>query len=336
MKISIIIKALNEERNVARCIESAMAALDRFGGDGEIILADSLSTDRTVEIARAYPVRVVQLVHAEDRCCGVGADLGYRVATGDYLYILDADMELGIDFLPAAVSAFESDATLGGVGGRIEEMHVDNAEFRGRAAQKLPHFQPGSVDRLNMGGLYRRVAVQPLGYLTNRNLHSFEEYELGARLRASGWTLRRIDTLAAKHYGHTDSSLKLLLRRWRTRYAWGVGELLRESIGQPHLGLVVREVRLFKQCLVVYGWWSLLLACVFLAVVGLASLWWLLPVVAAPFMVAMVKRGSWADGLYVVVFNNLYALGLLAGLFAKRRGEPATPPPLRQYGGIDG
>ena len=41
--VSIIIKALNEERHVASAIESALAALD--GMEGEIILADSASTD---------------------------------------------------------------------------------------------------------------------------------------------------------------------------------------------------------------------------------------------------------------------------------------------------
>jgi glycosyltransferase involved in cell wall biosynthesis len=44
--VSIIIKAFNEERHIASCIESALAALD--GMAGEVILADGASTDRTV------------------------------------------------------------------------------------------------------------------------------------------------------------------------------------------------------------------------------------------------------------------------------------------------
>ena len=42
--VSIIIKALNEERHIAAAIESALAALG--GIDGEVILADGGSRDR--------------------------------------------------------------------------------------------------------------------------------------------------------------------------------------------------------------------------------------------------------------------------------------------------
>lgn len=336
MKISIIIKALNEEHNIARCLRSALAAVEAVDGGGEVILADSLSSDRTVDIAREFPVRIVQLTRAEDRCCGVGADLGYRVAVGEFLYILDADMTLSPDFLPVALREFDRDPGLAGVGGRIKEMHIDNAEFRGRASQKLAHFEPGPVDRLNMGGLYRRAAVDALGYLTNRNLHSFEEYELAARLRASGWSLRRIDVLAAQHYGHTDSSMRMLLRRWRSRYAWGLGELLRESVGHPHLPLVLREVRLVRQCLAVYLWWGSALVAAIAWSVGFASGWLVAAVGLLPLIVTSVKRRSLNDGLYVLVFNNMYALGLLAGVLSKQRGRPEEAPPTRLCGSGDG
>ena len=66
--VSIVIKALNEERHIAVAIESAMAALESMRGEvmrgeimGEIILADSASTDRTVEIAANYPIKIVTL-----------------------------------------------------------------------------------------------------------------------------------------------------------------------------------------------------------------------------------------------------------------------------------
>ena len=68
--VSIVIKALNEERHVAAAIESALAALD--GIDGEVILADSCSTDRTVAIAGRYPIKIVSLLRIEDRSCGAG------------------------------------------------------------------------------------------------------------------------------------------------------------------------------------------------------------------------------------------------------------------------
>ena len=72
--VSIVIKALNEEKNICAAIESALAAVADVGG--EVILADSCSTDRTVELASRYPIRVVQLANPSERCCGIGPQLG--------------------------------------------------------------------------------------------------------------------------------------------------------------------------------------------------------------------------------------------------------------------
>ncbi len=51
--ISIYILTYNEELDIAACIESAMLSDD-------IIVVDSCSSDRTTEIAKRYPVRVVE------------------------------------------------------------------------------------------------------------------------------------------------------------------------------------------------------------------------------------------------------------------------------------
>ena len=74
------------------------AGVDESVG-GEVILADSYSTDRTVKIASRYPVRIVQLRHPEERCCGVGPQLGYQYAQGEFIYLMDGDMTLLEGFL---------------------------------------------------------------------------------------------------------------------------------------------------------------------------------------------------------------------------------------------
>jgi glycosyltransferase involved in cell wall biosynthesis len=47
--ISVIVTTFNEEQNIEAC-------LDRLSGFGEIIVVDSFSTDRTLEVVRRYPV----------------------------------------------------------------------------------------------------------------------------------------------------------------------------------------------------------------------------------------------------------------------------------------
>ena len=64
MKVSIVIKALNEEESIERCIKSALKSIK--GISGEIILVDSISTDKTIEISKKYPIRILQLKNPED------------------------------------------------------------------------------------------------------------------------------------------------------------------------------------------------------------------------------------------------------------------------------
>ena len=104
--VSIVIKALNEERHIATAIESALAALD--GISGEVILADSGSTDRTIEIAEKYPIKIVRMSRVEDRSCGAGGQLGYQYCCGEYVCLIDGDMRLYQDFLSSAIRYLEN------------------------------------------------------------------------------------------------------------------------------------------------------------------------------------------------------------------------------------
>ena len=115
VRVSVVIKALNEERHIGAAIVSALAAIRPI--DGEVILADSGSTDGTVQIARQYPIAVVQLKNPAEKRCGIGPQLGYQKARGEFVYILDGDMELDPEFLVKALAAMDADPRLGGVEG---------------------------------------------------------------------------------------------------------------------------------------------------------------------------------------------------------------------------
>ena len=230
--VSIVIKALNEERHIATAIESALAALD--GVHGEVILADSASTDRTVKIAERYPIKIVSMSRIEDRSCGAGGQLGYQYSFGDYICLIDGDMRLYRGFVAAAIRYLEFNPEVAGVGGMIIELEKDNFEYVKRATRDDPDRRPGKVAHLDCGGVYRRAAIELVGYFTDRNLHGTEELELGARLRAKGWTIARIDRPAIDHYGHAGNAFRLLRQRWKSQMAFSMGEVLRSSSGRPY------------------------------------------------------------------------------------------------------
>jgi glycosyltransferase involved in cell wall biosynthesis len=319
-KVSVIIKALNEEAHIAAAIESAMAALE--GMDGEIILADSLSTDRTVEIAKAYPIEIASLDRADDRSCGAGGQLGYQYSSGEYICLIDGDMRLYREFLAAAIQCLEANPNLAGVGGLIVEREETSLEYVKRAGDADPDRRPGLVKRLDCGGVYRRTAIRSVGYLTDRNLHGGEEFNLGARLHAQGWSLARIDRPAIDHFGHGGSAYVLLVRRILSRVALGAGEGLRAAVGKKHFPFVIRnQGRIFGLWLGVHAWWLCLAASLFLADTALhfATVFGVLTLL--PVVAMIVRCRSVSIGIYSVVAWNAHALCFIPGLL-RRRVDP--------------
>ncbi|BCO28156.1 hypothetical protein MIZ03_3053 [Rhodoferax lithotrophicus] len=313
VKVSIVIKAFNEEAKIGSTIVSAIHAISFVGG--EVILADSYSTDRTVSIASKYPIKITQLTNPDERCCGIGGQLGYQAAFGEFIWIVDGDMVLSAEFLAAALRTLENEPQLAGVGGRVIEKNLDSLEFRARLLRAPVNLQPGEVDRLDGGGVYRRSAIISIGYFTNRNLHSYEEYELAARLRTAGWKLKRMNIESVTHFGHQIEAYSLLKKRWTSGYVLGIGELLRSAIWKPHLKLILIEVKELRLYSIVIIWWIFLIYGFFefsnykLVVINLA---------VAPFAVMSLRKKSIPMGIYSVFSWNFYAIGLLRGLFKKQ------------------
>jgi glycosyltransferase involved in cell wall biosynthesis len=314
--VSIIIKALNEERHIAAAIESALAALD--GLDGEVILADSLSTDRTVAIAKEYPIKIVRFESAVERSCGAGAQLGYQYSTGKYLCLMDGDMRLIPGFLVAGVGFLDGHADVGGVGGAVVDREIHNLEYQQRAKRADPDRRPGRVSRLHSFGVYRRSAIEALGYVTDRNLHAGEELDLAARLDAAGWTLERIDRPAVNHYVHTQNAYRLLLRRMKTRYAWGPGEILRAAVGRSHFRYILAQDRNLMLSGLVALWWASLAIVAIEAGEPLAALL-IAGLAALPFAFMSWRWRSVGNAIYSVVVWNVHALCFVPGFLRARK-----------------
>lgn len=313
--LSIGIKALNEELHIEDCLAHAVAVAEQIGG--EVILADSGSTDRTLDIARRFPVRIIQFENLDERSCGAGAQLAFQEAKGKYFYMLDGDMVLEPHFIAQAVAYLEDNPHIAGVGGIVNEQNAANEEFqiRRNSVKLARNWFPGIVDRLDCGGLYRMDAIRDVGYFADRNLHAFEEFELAARLRAKGWSLARIPHLAVDHYGHTTGGYRLLMRRIGSGYSGAPGEVLRGALFRPHMLYVLRDLNHIRfGFFIIFLWWVPLIAGLFIHPRGLLSA--LMIVGALTFL--SLRRRSLRLGLYSLTAWNVSALGLIMGAFRKR------------------
>ena len=108
---SIIVPAYNEEALLANTLGSLQRAMAGIPLNGEIIVTDNNSTDRTTEIAKAAGAKVVfEPVNQISRARNTGA----KHAQGRYLVFIDADTQIPPSLLQTALSNLESGKYCGG------------------------------------------------------------------------------------------------------------------------------------------------------------------------------------------------------------------------------
>ncbi len=98
--LSIIIPTYNEKENIIPLVEQIDHALVNY--DYEIVFVDDNSADGTAELARSlstkYPVKVV--VRRNERGLASAVVEGIRHATGQYIGVMDADLQHPPEVLP--------------------------------------------------------------------------------------------------------------------------------------------------------------------------------------------------------------------------------------------
>ncbi len=91
-KISIIIPTINEANNLPLLLSD----LSIIQKEGEILIIDSGSDDRTTEIAGIHGAKVYK---AKERNRGLQLDIGAKKSNGEWLIFLHADTRLNHDWL---------------------------------------------------------------------------------------------------------------------------------------------------------------------------------------------------------------------------------------------
>jgi glycosyltransferase involved in cell wall biosynthesis len=107
--LSVALITQNEEANLPRTLESAVPLVR--DGRGEIIVVDSGSTDRTLEIARSFGAKVYS-----EPWKGFARQKNSAIdkATGDWVLQLDADETLETDLAAEINAALDSDPNVQG------------------------------------------------------------------------------------------------------------------------------------------------------------------------------------------------------------------------------
>jgi glycosyltransferase involved in cell wall biosynthesis len=205
MSLSVVIITFNEEANLGRTLESVKLLM--ADGKGEIIVVDSGSTDRTVEIAKSFGAKVFV-----EEWKGFAAQKNSAIdkATGDWILSLDADEELDAQLQHALRELLES---------------LDRLSALGKPSDPDPHSiaegtpRPNSIPHADFSGLFIPRKNEFLGRwikhggywpdpklrLFRRGRGRFENRAVHEDVRVDGIT-RRIQSGALLHHSYPTVS----------------------------------------------------------------------------------------------------------------------------------
>lgn len=103
-EVSVVIPTKNEEASIATCLQKVKDTFEKFGINGEIIVADN-STDKTPIIAQNLGAKVV----TPDRLgYGYAYRFGFSQAKGEYLVMGDADNTYDFGDIPRLIEPLRS------------------------------------------------------------------------------------------------------------------------------------------------------------------------------------------------------------------------------------
>ncbi len=216
MDLSIVIISRNEEAAIGACLKALREQTRDL--KTEIILVDSASTDRTVQIASEYPVTIVRIEQCGELSPSAGRYLGTLQATGRFIFFLDGDMILIDGWIKHALAHFK-DETVAAVAGRLYRVYPGeelNYSHQNR-------YVLGRVLYLAGSGVYRKDVLDRVGTF-NPFVKGEEERELGFRVLQGGFSILRLDVPMVFHMEKARTKSEL---DEKSKYFTGVGQIFR-------------------------------------------------------------------------------------------------------------
>jgi biofilm PGA synthesis N-glycosyltransferase PgaC len=217
-KVSILIPAYNEEKNVKRAIT---AALSQDYPDFEVIAIDDGSTDDTHTVASSIEdsrLKVLRISHSGK----AGAlNAGFEVASGEIIVTTDADGELEKDAVRRLVERFYR-GDIVAVGGQVRVSprsflelvqdieHLRIAMFRRAHELENLSLTPGPVSA------FKKEALEGIGGFVDDPV---EDYATTMAIKKIG---KVVYAPEARAWVRMPTSLR---RLWRQRKRWFIGDL---------------------------------------------------------------------------------------------------------------
>ena len=309
--LSVVIISKNEEKNIANCIESVLRALKETK-NSEVILADSASTDKTIEIAKRYPIKIIQIDSSSHLSPSAGRYLGFLHSNGKYIQFVDGDMTLYEDWFAKSLKFLKEDKVAGVTGITIHQIGCEEIAPKRQKNDFMP-VQQQETDILTGAALFKHDVLKKVGTY-NPYLYGDEEAELSCRLRRAGYKLLKIPYNMAIHHRRNISAIKQFKNALTRKYYFGCGQTLRYSIGDIPLFLL-HLVR-FRLYLLYITWIITGLVSVGISFVYEQSVFifmWLAGTLTF-FIIFSVKKKTIKGAFFSMLCWTLFSFGIFIGL----------------------
>lgn len=197
-----MITAFNASKYIALCIKSA---LEQSYENIELIICDDCSTDDTWEIVNQFTDERIQSFR-NNRNVGVSVSRNncLRIASGDYIAVLDADDIWRVDKIEKQVRFLEANSAVGIVGANAEEIDETGQRTGGRS---FPKNHLAIMDKrlwacpfLHSSILVRREAMLPY----SSKVKQAEDWELENRILTK-WKGANLQEELVKYRIHSEN-----------------------------------------------------------------------------------------------------------------------------------
>jgi succinoglycan biosynthesis protein ExoA len=231
--VSIIVPMRNEERYIARCLDSILLG-DYPYQRLEVLVVDGESTDFSPEIVCDYGQRFpfVKLLKNHKRVTPAALNIGIREARGDVIVWMGAHATYSPNYVRQSVRLLE-EARAADVGGRlccVGEGYVGNAiaaavksRFGIGDARYRYSDQEAWVDTV-FGGCWQKATLEALGGFDEDAITN-QDYEINFRLRKAGGRILYSPSISAEYY--VRRSIRGLARQYLRYGCWKVRTLVK-------------------------------------------------------------------------------------------------------------
>ena len=229
MKISVVIRTLNEEKYLDELLSSVENQVVDFA-DVEIVLVDSGSTDRTIEIAKRHACRIAYIDKSEFTF-GRSLNIGCDVADGDFLVFVSGHcIPVRNSWLSELVRPLVDGKAVYSYG---RQLGAESTKF---SEHQLFEKYFGPVNQIPQEGYFCNNANAALAksvwsvHRFDESVTGLEDMELAKRLVNAGEKIAYVAD-APVHHIHDETWSQVRTRYERESYA------LRHIMPEVHLGL---------------------------------------------------------------------------------------------------